>query len=79
MDYSELYNKFIVKDCDSLEQFLTKYRRVDRFTGRDGKEWGLDYSKKISKSHHKELLIYGITWISPFESNTGTVVAFKID
>lgn len=78
MDYLDLYSKYEVKECSTLEEFLTKYRRVDRFTGRDGKEWGLDYSKKIINSHHKELLLFGITWISPFESNTGTVVSFKI-
>ena len=78
MDILTIYSKFLAKDCSTLEEFLAKYRRVDRFTARDGKEWGLDYSKKIINSHHKELLFYGITWIPPFESNTGAVVSFKI-
>jgi len=67
----ELLERFIVKDCVSLEQFLDKYRKPERFKMR-----GKDYSDKIIKTHKEELLNYGITWIGNYESNTGKIVAY---
>lgn len=72
----DLFQNYIVKDCSSLDEFLEKYRRHDRYKGRNGKDWGYNYSDLIFKSHFDELEKEGITTISPYESNTGKTVAF---
>lgn len=73
----DLFERYVVTDCSSLSEFLDKYRRADRYKARDGKDWGEDYSKRLYNSHQNDLLIEGITWISPYESNTGQTVAYK--
>lgn len=75
--HMDLLGKYLVSDCLSLNEFLDKYRRADRYTMRNGKDWGFDYSEKIKQSHSEELRLYGITSISPYESNTGETVSFK--
>ncbi|OPC66371.1 hypothetical protein DSC47_10045 [Elizabethkingia miricola] len=72
----ELFKNYIVKDCSSLDEFLDKYRRHDRYKGRNGKDWGLNYSELIYQSHIDDLQKFGITTIAPTESNTGKTVAF---
>lgn len=76
-DNMQLFAKYLVNDCVTLDEFLNKYRKPSRYKMRDGKEWGYDYSLKIKQSHIDELNKYGITTISPYESNTGITVSFK--
>ena len=59
-----------VNDCLTLIDFLNKYRLHNRFKGRDGKDWGFDYSKKIIESHENDLRELGYTSISKYESVT---------
>lgn len=76
MTHIQLYKKYAVTDCNDLNEFLEKYRRHDRYKGRNGKDWGLNYSELIYQSHIDDLEKYGITTIAPTESNTGKTVAF---
>ena len=71
-----LFSKYASKENITLDEWLDKYRRPDRYKLRDGPAWGVKYSKLIRESHEGDILQFGITWISPHESNTGHTVSF---
>lgn len=77
MTILDLFEQYVVTDCSSLSEFLDRYRRAERYKGRDGKDWGEDYSLRSYNSHQNDLLMHDITWISPYESVTGKTVAYK--
>lgn len=68
----EIFKENIVSDVTSLNEFLDKYYKHDRFRGR-----GKEYENAIIESCKKELQEDGIVIISKHESITGTVVAFQ--
>lgn len=70
----EIFERYLVSDCETLEEFANRYRKPDRFKMRDSYMPG--YSKAIMEGHEEDLRNYGITWISQHESVTGKVVAF---
>lgn len=67
----ELFSKYIVKDCDSVETFVEQYYKHERFRGR-----GEEYAKLIIASQKEDLREDGICIISHHESVTGEIVAF---
>lgn len=71
----ELFEKYLVSDCKTLEEWADKYRKPDRYKMRDSYLPG--YSKAVLQSHKEDLVKYGITWISDHDSITGQIVAFK--
>lgn len=71
----ELFGKYSV-DAENLDDFLDRYRKHDRYKGRDGDVWGHGYSKSIRKTHELEVEQYGVTYISKYESNTGSTVSW---
>ncbi len=70
----DLFEKYAVTDCETLLDFINRYRRVDRFTERD--KYMPGYSKAIIKTHQDEFEKHGIAWIGNHESNTGKIVSF---
>lgn len=60
-----------VNNCDTVEEFLYKYYKHERFTGR-----GADYEKSLINSYSKDIENRGYTLISKHDSVTGDVVAF---
>lgn len=70
----ELFEKYLVSDCKTLEEFADRYRKPDRYKLRDSYLPG--YSEAILQSHREDLVKYSITWISYHDSATGKVVAF---
>ncbi len=71
----ELFRKYQVC-ADSLDDFLDRLYKHDRYKGRDGKVWGEDYSQCIKDSCEAGLERYGYCLISRHDSRTGDVVAF---
>lgn len=69
--FNDIAKSKSVKDCNSLNEFLAKYRRADRYTQRNGSLWGIDYSERIDKSHQGDIDNHGFTSISQYESNSG--------
>ena len=63
--------KDIVVQAESVENFLDKYYKHDRFRGR-----GEEYANILLKSHQEEYDRRGFTFISQHESNTGRIVSF---
>jgi hypothetical protein len=66
----DLFAKYAV-DAPSLDAFLDKYYRHDRYKGR-----GDDYAAAIRKSAGEMLALHGIVWMGPYESVTGGVVSW---
>ena len=67
----ELFKDKAVKDCDSVVDFLNKYYKPERFTGR-----GEEYAKNLIASYEKDVKNDGCTIISHHDSKTGEVVAY---
>jgi len=57
--------------ADSVDDFLNRYYKRDRYTGR-----GPEYAACLLKSYTEEFEEYGFCFISHHDSNTGEVVAF---
>lgn len=57
--------------AESVEDFLERYYRYDRYRGR-----GEDYAAVVLASHKEDFAKQGYTIISRFESVTGNVVAY---
>ena len=67
----ELFKDCQVSDVATLEEFLNKYYKHDRFHGR-----GEEYADAITKSRQRDLDEDGIAIISRHDSVNGQVVAF---
>jgi len=66
----------IFKDCQvtdvtTLEEFLLKYYKHERYLGR-----GEEYAAVVLASHRADYEEYGMDWMGPFESITGSAVSF---
>lgn len=57
--------------AESVEDFLSRYMKPERFTGR-----GQDYVDHIIKSYTDELEKYGFCFITHHSSVTGKEIAF---
>lgn len=67
----DLFKSYKVNDVNSVAEFLDRYYKKDRYTGR-----GKEYAAAVLKSHEKCFEVDGVDWISKHESRTGEVVAF---
>ena len=67
----EMNDKIIATDVCNIEEFLNKYYRRDRYTGR-----GLDYASAVLQSHQESLNHFGHTLISRHDSVLGQAVWF---
>lgn len=67
----EIFKDCKVTDVKTVAEFLDRYYRKDRYTGR-----GEEYAAVLLKSHEDDFKEWGVDWISKHESLTGEVVAF---
>lgn len=59
-----------------LKAFLSEHYLHSRFGERDGAVWGLDYSDLVTQGAMQDLERYGVSRISPYESNRGRWIEF---
>ncbi len=67
----ELFEKDAVSDCTSVEMFLDKYYKHERFRGQ-----GKEYAELLISGRKQDLIDDGVCIISHFDSVTGNVVSF---
>lgn len=67
----ETFLKYKVSDVSSVAEFLDRYYKKDRYTGR-----GQEYAAGLLKTYEGEFKKDGYTFISHHDSVTGKVVAF---
>ena len=67
----DAFKENAVDDVSSVEEFLKRYYKKDRYEGR-----GLEYAQLILAKCKKEFEEQGMTYMSRFESVTGEVVSF---
>lgn len=67
----EIFKSCRVTDVKTVAEFLDRYYRKDKYTGR-----GEEYAATVLESHEKDFKELGVDWISRHESNIGEVVAF---
>ena len=64
----------IVTDVYTVEQFLDRYYKEDRYKGR-----GKDYEKQLLQSYRNELKEQGYCCISHHNNTTGKFICFTND
>lgn len=67
----ELFRSCRVTDVKTVAEFLDRYYRKDRYTGR-----GTEYAAVLLESHEADFDKFGVDWISQHDSNTSEVVSF---
>ena len=67
----ELFKSNRVTDVKTVAEFLDRYYRPDKYTGR-----GEEYAAAILKSHEEDFNKSGVDCISKHDSSTGSVVSF---
>ena len=70
----KLYDLFMsdkVTDVKTVEEFLDRYYKPDRYKGR-----GEEYAKTVLKHQEVNFRKDGVAWISQFGSVTGHIVSF---
>ena len=70
----QLFKRCKVTDVKTVAEFLDRYYKKDRYTGR-----GKEYTATVLNAHEKVFEGFGVDWISKFESVTGEVVSFYGD
>ena len=70
MTPNELFAKYKVA-ADSVEDFLQRYYKNDRYIGR-----GADYAKALLSSYKNDFETIGCCWISHHDSATGAIVSY---
>lgn len=60
----------------SLDDFLDKYYKHDRYKGRNGNVWGENYSELVKQSSREDIDRLGYCIISKHDSKTGEIVAY---
>jgi hypothetical protein len=65
------FEEYIVTDVANVKEFLARYYRTDRYTGR-----GEEYAAAVLDTHERHFATYGYDIISRHESVTGLPVAF---
>lgn len=74
MSLFEKFKEYQVNDVTTVKEFLEKYYKHDRFTGRN-KEIP-NYSDRLIRSYEEEFKKYGYCFISHHDSKTGEIVTF---
>jgi len=67
----KLFKKNAVTDVKTVEQFLNKYYKPDRYTGR-----GDEYARTLLESYKKDFANDGVVLICHHDSVTGKAVSF---
>ena len=67
----EVFEDRKVTDVKTVEEFLDRYYRKDRYTDR-----GEEHAAVVLASHKTMFELWGMDWIARHESVTGEVVAF---
>lgn len=70
-DAKTAFRKYQVKNCKTIEEFLEKYYKHERYQGR-----GEKYAESLLNNHKEVFLQEGVDWISHHDSVTGQVVSF---
>ncbi len=68
--YQRLFADNLVA-ASSLDDFMHRYRRADRFALRSEAE-----RESIRRCHESEIRADGIAWVAGYDSNTGQLVAW---
>lgn len=68
--YQQLFKTDLV-EADSLEDFMIRYRRHDRYHSLSDSQ-----KQAIKSTHESELKSHGITWVAGYDSNTGKLVSW---
>lgn len=68
--YQRLFADDLVQ-ANSLDEFMQRYRRHDRYGARSERE-----QDAIRRCHESELRAHGITWIAHYDSATGKLVSW---
>ena len=66
-----LFKKYQVLDVKTVEEFLSRYYRADRYTAR-----GKEYADALLKNYTEDFEENGYTYIDKHGSNTGQTVSF---
>ncbi len=66
-----LFKKYAVHNVLTVGEFLKKFYRPERYTGR-----GEEYAKVLFDSYTAQYADEGIVWISKHDSVTGKLVSF---
>ena len=61
---------------EATKNFLREYYLHSRFEGRDGPQWGKDYSGEVTKGVQEILSRQAITCVSVYECNRGRAIWF---
>lgn len=72
LTFPDVFRLCRVTDVKTVDEFLNRYYRSDKLIGRGG---GI-YKRVIFETCKRDLVEFGITWISKHNSTTGQVVAF---
>ncbi len=67
-----LFSHCAVKDVSTIPEFLSRYYRADRYTGR-----GKEYAAALLNDFEDEFEEDGFVIISKHDSVTGSVVSFE--
>ena len=67
----DIFKSDKVIDVNTVAEFLHRYYRPDRYTGR-----GEEYATILLKHHEDDFKKFGVDWISKYDSLTGNVVSF---
>ena len=67
----ELFKNDAVNDVTTVSEFLSRYYKPDRYTGR-----GKEYAAVLLESHEHDFKMHGVDWISHHDSITGRGVSF---
>lgn len=66
-----MFRKYAIEDCDTLEEFMDKYYKHERYKGR-----GEIYAHSLFMSNRIHLLETGYVIISHHDSVNGRIVSF---
>lgn len=64
------FRRYQVHDCRDVAEFLARYYRPDRYTGR-----GKEYAAALLESYTQEYADRGFVFISRHDSVTGRIVS----
>lgn len=63
---------------EQVKEFITPKYKHERLYGRNGNEWGADYSERVIQGYVDDLNDNGCSLISHHESATGKIIDFTI-
>lgn len=76
LETGDLFKQHLLPTHKAMKDFLRGLYMYSRFEGRDGPIWGRNYSDVIVESRLQELLEFGVSWVSRYESRTANPIKF---